>query len=575
MIRFAKRSGNIDIIDRDDGYYTVTLDDYIGTIVPDSSVEQLKIIVYGTSIILNAIQLHNHNNLDLIRVAGDGSVTFKELKATTIEIQAETSCSNIIGNVVRVTNASLLRGIYEDDESLVPTPVNMIEAISEGTWNGIAEPGPSTTSIPISVIRAIANGTWDGQETSGDVPEDTVAMTPTYIDSFYGLTHDQIRAKIAQLIAAKKYIKPFDISHLDQYESNGEIFIQATGHIWIIDSTCITAGYEYCIASPFVLLRNASTKLYGEKVFETIHEISLEFCNVLTQTTSQFICQAQVLDSDGKPDEFVYKVVKDSDGNHTIYTRRETFSYIPMQKGTPYNKFKDATGYTNVNLHAHVDQNAIIRRTFKDFGSFQTDALHDILAYVYTDVDNSLRPIPLDVIRAIASNTWDGQITSGIRGAVPIPVSMIDAKANGTWDYIETEGEVPQDTNSISSSTIQNLSIYNKDTIDEYRRQQRMIIHTPLYNISQDVIKNRIYIICDLYKIDINDDDAAKFASQIWDAIISDEYNIYAGLEDVYNDYAINEVLPRKYEEGIYSLNAYRTTDIQFHDDADRYDERP
>ena len=93
--------------------------------------------------------------------------------------------------------------------------------------------------------------------------------------------------------------------------------------------------------------------------------------------------------------------------------------------------------------------------------------------------------------------------------------------------------------------------------------------------ITQEMIKKIVLKIAKKHAIKINSDKLDSLVYAIKTAINSGAYNQFSGLVDKYNEYAFDEVLPRSYELGIYSLYSYRTTDIKFHKEHSLVDERP
>lgn len=107
MIDYTTTSGNINIIDHEDGYYTVYLNQFEGTLTPSSDVSQLRIFVQGESTIQNDIELANHNKLDRIRIDGIAPCHLQSLKATSVEILRDSTIKSITGNVIRIDNCSV------------------------------------------------------------------------------------------------------------------------------------------------------------------------------------------------------------------------------------------------------------------------------------------------------------------------------------------------------------------------------------------------------------------------------------------------------------------------------------
>lgn len=497
MIHNTTRSGEISIIDGDDNYYTVILNNYVGTVEPDSSVAYLKFHLYGSSTVTNDIALQEHDNLDYILVEGSGKVAFKSLKATNVELKSDIAVNQISGKVIRFLDAVITAANVEGNN-----------------------------------------------------------------------------------------VVPINESNLSSYSGLGETHIKATDHIWFLDTKYVSAGYSICVSSPFVLIKNSSINAIGDVVFDTSHEMSVEFCDVIEQSSGRYLSRGKVVEADGTPKPFTYNVTKPSKHEVNILDRRKLFGHIPMQPTilepytniTPYDRFKEYTGYTNVDLHVRVDQKAHVRDSFINLGLNKNDAVHDILKHVYVIRNCSIVPISDSVINKISLNIWDGTKSRGPELVKPIPSNVVKAIMNGTWDGRETEGSVPEDTEPISITFIDNLSHYRDEALIEYKHRLLYELTEPIpaIEIDSDIIKNVIYEVLDAYNYhDLSEFEISEFAIKIMNAIHSGRYNQFSGMLDYYNEFAVDEVTPRIYEEGIYSLYNYKTTLIEFHDENSRYDERP
>lgn len=132
-------------------------------------------------------------------------------------------------------------------------------------------------------------------------------------------------------------------------------WITAEGHIWITDSILEASTPNVGIKSKFVVIDNSNIDLTCGKVFDTENELVLDHIDVYENIDTHFNCIGKVLDESGDPRDFL-NVIQDSSSGINIETRRKLYGHTPAVKAGPYDKFRQAIGYTNVNLHRHIDQ---------------------------------------------------------------------------------------------------------------------------------------------------------------------------------------------------------------------------
>ena len=118
MVTSHRKSGRIQIIDNDEGSYTIILDRFYGSIDTDSSVTCIKFILYNYCYIENDIILQNHNKLDCILFEGKGSCVVQTISATSIEVRANIFAKHLNGHVVKIIGCKLV----SDIDSSQPVP---------------------------------------------------------------------------------------------------------------------------------------------------------------------------------------------------------------------------------------------------------------------------------------------------------------------------------------------------------------------------------------------------------------------------------------------------------------------
>lgn len=102
MIEFIKDQGSIEVINSENSCLCI-VKDFIGEITSiSSSCTYLTFILFGSSSINSSIELSNHNKLDTIMIKGEGQLKVKSLRATTIEIYADTDSTQLFGNVIKL-----------------------------------------------------------------------------------------------------------------------------------------------------------------------------------------------------------------------------------------------------------------------------------------------------------------------------------------------------------------------------------------------------------------------------------------------------------------------------------------
>lgn len=124
-------------------------------------------------------------------------------------------------------------------------------------------------------------------------------------------------------------------------------WINASSHIWITDSVLECTTSRVGIKSPYVLIDNSNVHLECNIPIDSDNPASLEHVLVDEDTEHFFICKGKVLDKDGDPRSFVQTAQE---------TRRTLYNHTPAVLASPKDKFKQSTGYSNPNLHRHIDQ---------------------------------------------------------------------------------------------------------------------------------------------------------------------------------------------------------------------------
>lgn len=143
----------------------------------------------------------------------------------------------------------------------------------------------------------------------------------------------------------------------NEYPNNP--FIDAVGHIWIVDSSLIINNFRIGVKTPYMLLDNVKCSINCEsKAIESNNPQVIEHCTDLNTTDYSFLCNPLVSDDEGNPLVFTQANIHDENGNLNIITRRNIYTYEPAY--TPlndYDIFREYIGYTNPDLHRRIDQN--------------------------------------------------------------------------------------------------------------------------------------------------------------------------------------------------------------------------
>lgn len=142
---------------------------------------------------------------------------------------------------------------------------------------------------------------------------------------------------------------------------NSEYGLVSAGHVWVVDSTLTSDGFESVAKTPYFLIDNSSLTLTSKAaVIGTKNEVSIVNCSYYSYLTSYLETYASVIDTEtNRPKQFQYVILKNPDGSYSgVIDRRKLFMQVPAILATPYDKFKHSTQYTNVDLHRWLDQHA-------------------------------------------------------------------------------------------------------------------------------------------------------------------------------------------------------------------------
>ena len=216
----------------------------------------------------------------------------------------------------------------------------------------------------------------------------------------------------------------------DSFDTN--VFVSASGHIWLIDCIFNSSGYTYGITSPYVLLDNATCNIHSEiRAIESDNDVRIQNCSDTQASTDEFESTAEVLDSDNIPKPFVYTIVRNEFGEYEkSISRRQTYGHGPAVLADKFDTFQDATGYTNPNLHRRIDQNGeilksrpsnyitdytiglIVNGYHKEFNPENEGISDEVILeicngmYVYDGHPHYPAPISADVIQQIIEGTY-------------------------------------------------------------------------------------------------------------------------------------------------------------------------
>lgn len=168
-------------------------------------------------------------------------------------------------------------------------------------------------------------------------------LEATVVEVLADIHVSEIRGHIVKATGAK----------LSSYSYNS--WIEVSGHVWLTDSVLETSTAVSAITSDYILVDNCNLDLECNEIFKTDNEISFEHLVVNLDEPTHFVCVGKVLDDNGDPRDFL-NVIQSSKDENFIETRRKLYGNTPAKLATPFDKFKQSTGYTHVNLHRHIDQ---------------------------------------------------------------------------------------------------------------------------------------------------------------------------------------------------------------------------
>ena len=224
------------------------------------------------------------------------------------------------------------------------------------------------------------------------------------------------------------------------------------GHVWILNSIF---NCNSTINSPYLLIDNSKVNIEGNPPLNSDNEISFQTClNIVDDETSISCepCATEEINGEIRPKDFLYLIITDENGDiKDILSRRKLYGYTstsevivdnsgknvkfshanqPGEPATPYDKFKDSTHYTNVNLHQRIDQTSKIYEG-RGTNYIDDETIFKIIHGLYYNYEFEYEAISDEVINQICNDTYiyDGHPHS----ADPITVEVVQEIIDGTY----------------------------------------------------------------------------------------------------------------------------------------------
>ena len=265
----------------------------------------------------------------------------------------------------------------------------------------------------------------------------------------------------------------FESCQVDCVPTTHDPIIYSVGHVWFSDCIVNYEGSGTLIHTPYLLVENATCTIISEGEWITgkgRYQVILDDCLDVVLDDNRFSCVALVLEEikgQMRPKDFLYVLLADADGElRTIASRRQLYGYDTLsttlvdqsgsyvkyahanQHGMYYNlfdRFKEETGFTNVDLHRRINQFGVIlvgRGT-----NYITDEVIWLITHdKYTSNDFEWEAIPDPDIHAICDGTYvyDGHPHSG----TPITIETITAICKGEYTTKHMNGYEMSETRS-------------------------------------------------------------------------------------------------------------------------------
>ena len=259
------------------------------------------------------------------------------------------------------------------------------------------------------------------------------------------------------------------------------IFIQAKGHVWLIDCYVVDTEHNISIQSPYILLDNAKCSIQAETEAldtkidkEYYNEISTENCKDVEQTITSFSCNGIVTDENNIPKEFLYVIVKDENDKYAgVISREKLYASQPAHLVTPYDKFKHSTEYTNVDLHRWINQDGEV---YKGYGTnyILDDIIKSICNDLWHGVSVDWEAIPDEVIQEICNLIYTYEPHN--HTSVPLDDETIEEILNDEYDFSIYNG---YDLDEIDSRkyelNIINLNSYRTTELSFYEDNSEIV----------------------------------------------------------------------------------------------------
>lgn len=140
------------------------------------------------------------------------------------------------------------------------------------------------------------------------------------------------------------------------YELEWMLSVKASGYVRLFDTILECASESAAIDSPYVLLDNCYVDFKGNPAMACLDR-HVEHSTIVCDTESEFACSPKVIDPiTGVPKCFMYAYDPETG---SVSERLERHTYEPARPANAYDRFKEATGYTNLDLHRRVDNDAV------------------------------------------------------------------------------------------------------------------------------------------------------------------------------------------------------------------------